>query len=76
MRRELTGAEVGAEVTADLANRVDDVGAHLLGDLLQLLVVELVEVAGPLDPPEQRLGRLVLVFWCLRGVVHSCLVKI
>ena len=31
---ELAGAEVGAEMTADLADRVDDVGPHLLRDLL------------------------------------------
>ena len=42
--RDLAGAEVGAEVTADLADGVDDVLAHLLRDLLQLLVVEAVQV--------------------------------
>ena len=52
---ELAGAEVGAEVAADLADRVDDVGAHLLRDLLQLLVVEAVQVGGAVDPVEQRL---------------------
>ena len=55
---ELAGAEVGAEVAADLADRVDDVGAHLLRDLLQLLLVELVQVGGAVDRAQQRLGRL------------------
>ena len=47
--RQLAGAEVGAEVAADLADRVDDVAAHLLRDLLQLLVVEPVQVGGAVD---------------------------
>ena len=55
---QLAGAEVGAEVAADLADRVDDVGAHLLRDLLQLLVVELVQVGGGIDP--RRAVSLVL----------------
>ena len=54
---QLAGAEVGAEVAADLTDRVDDVGAHLLRDLLQLLVVELVQVGGGVDPLEQRSSR-------------------
>ncbi len=62
---QLAGAEVGAEVAADLADRVDDVGAHLLRDLLQLLVVELVQVGGRIDPLQQS--------WWL--VAHSFLVK-
>ncbi len=53
--RELTGAEVGAEVAADLPDRVDDVGAHLLRDLLQLGVVEVVEIGRRLDRLEQPL---------------------
>ena len=47
--RELAGAEVGAEMAADLPDRVDDVGTHLLRDLLELLVVEVVEVGGAVD---------------------------
>ena len=43
--RQLAGAEVGAEVPADLADRVDDVLAHLLGELRELLLGELR--AGP-----------------------------
>ena len=56
--RELAGAEVGAEVAADLADRVDDVGAHLLRDLLQLLVVEAVQVGG--SRRSRRAGRTSL----------------
>ena len=47
--RDLAGAEVGAEVAADLADGVDDVLAHLLRDLLQLLVGEAVQVLGRVD---------------------------
>ena len=73
--RQLAGAEVGAEVAADLTDRVDDVGAHLLRDLLQLGVVEAVEVLRAFDPPEQRL--LFVVFSALGGgrFAHSFLVK-
>jgi hypothetical protein len=75
---ELAGAQVGAEMAADLADRVDDVGAHLLRDLLQLGVVEAVQVLRPLDPGQQRLGDLVsLLFGALGGglFAHSFLVK-
>jgi hypothetical protein len=37
-------------VAADLTDGVDDVLAHLLSDLLQLIVAELVEVIGAVDP--------------------------
>ena len=50
---DLAGAEVGAEVAADLADRVDDQLAHLLGDLLQLVVVEPLEVLGAVDLVEE-----------------------
>ena len=42
--RQLAGAEVGAEVPADLADRVDDVLAHLLGELRELLLGQLAQV--------------------------------
>ncbi len=71
--RQLAGAEVGAEVAADLPDRVDDVGAHLLRHLLQLLVVELVQIGGAVDLAQQRLARLGL--GVVRRVCHSCLVK-
>ena len=58
--RDLAGAEVGAEVAADLADRVDDQLAHLLGDLLELVVVEALEVGGTVDVVEQ-LGHAVRV---------------
>ncbi len=51
--RELAGPEVGAEVAADLPDRVDDQLAGLLRDLLQLLVVEAAQVGGPVDPIEE-----------------------
>ena len=54
--RELAGTEVGSEVTPDLADHVDDQLAHLLRDLRQLLVGERVQVRGPLDPRQQRVG--------------------
>ena len=47
--RQLAGAEVGAEVPADLADRVDDVLAHLLRELGELLLGELVQVLGTVD---------------------------
>ena len=43
--RQLAGAEVRAEVAADLADRVDDVLAHLLRELRELLLGE--RRAGP-----------------------------
>ena len=51
--RQLAGAEVGAEVPADLADRVDDVLAHLLGELRELLLGEPVQVLGTVDVLEQ-----------------------
>jgi hypothetical protein len=65
-------------VTADLTDRVDDVGAHLLRHLLQLLLVEAVQVRGPVDLRQQRLlGLVSLVFVALGGglFAHSFLVK-
>ena len=47
--RDLARAEIGAEMAADLTDGVDDVLAHLLRDLLQLLVGEVVEVLGLVD---------------------------
>ncbi len=72
--RQLAGAEVGAEVPADLADRVDDVGAHLLRHLLQLLVVEIVQVGGGVDAVEQ--GRPALLpRRSVSVLAHSSLVK-
>jgi hypothetical protein len=51
--RDLAGAQVRAEVAADLANRVDDQLANLLGDLLELVVVQAVEVLGAVDRFEE-----------------------
>ena len=47
--RQLAGAEVRAEVPADLADRVDDVLAHLLRELCELLLGEPVQVLGAVD---------------------------
>ncbi len=50
---ELAGAEVGAEVAPDLPHGRDDVLAHLLGYLLQLLVGQAVQVLGAVDAVEE-----------------------
>jgi len=47
--RDLARAEVGAEVAADLADRVDDQLAHLLRDLLELVVAQGVQVGRAVD---------------------------
>ena len=49
---DLAGAEVRAEVPADLAHGVDQQLADLLGDLLELVVGEPVEVGGAVDAVE------------------------
>jgi hypothetical protein len=51
--RELARAQVGAEVTADLPDGVDYVRAHLLGEVLKLLLGELVQILRSLDLREQ-----------------------
>src|SRR5262249_8621712 len=53
--RELARPEVGAEVPADLADRVDDVRPGLRGDLDELVLVEVVEVLRAVDPVEEAL---------------------
>ena len=50
--RQLARAEVRAEVPADLADRVDDVLAHLLRELRELLLGE-----RRADPRGRRCGR-------------------
>ncbi len=50
---DLAGAEVRAEVPADLAHRVDQQLAHLLGDLGELGVGQRVEVLGAFDAVEE-----------------------
>jgi hypothetical protein len=42
-------------MTADLADRVDDVLADLLGELGELSVVQRVQVGGAVDSVEQAL---------------------
>jgi hypothetical protein len=58
---------------ADLADRVDDVGAHLLRHLLQLLVVQLMQVGGRVDPVEQ--GGVAVARRSVSVLAHSSLVK-
>ena len=43
------------EMTADLADRIDDVLADLLGELGELSVVQRVQVGGAVDSVEQAL---------------------
>ncbi|CAB4948877.1 unannotated protein [freshwater metagenome] len=50
---DLARAEIGPEVAADLTDGVDDVLAHLLSDLLQLLLGEPVEVLRAIDAVQQ-----------------------
>ena len=52
---KLAGAEVGAEVTADLADHVDDQLTGLLRHLLELGVAQVLQVGGPVDRVEQAL---------------------
>ena len=47
--RDLAGAEVGAEVAADLPHRVDDVLTDLLGERLKLFIGQRMEVPGGAD---------------------------
>ena len=51
--RELARAEVGAEVPADLPDRVDDVLAHLLRELRELLLGESAQILGAVDLLQQ-----------------------
>ena len=50
---DLARPQVGAEVAADLSHRVDDVAPDLLGERLQLVVVEIVQVLGLVDSMEE-----------------------
>src|SRR5206468_3362399 len=66
---ELARAEVRPEVPADLAHRVDDVLADLLGHLHELLVGELVEVLRAVDAVEETGGHDVRV--AMKSVICS-----
>jgi hypothetical protein len=55
---ELTGPEVGAEVPADLAHRVDDVLTDLLGERCEIVLTEGVEILRAVDAVEDA-GHLV-----------------
>jgi hypothetical protein len=50
---DLARAQVGSEVTPDLAHGLDDVLAHLLGRGLELVLAQSVEVLGLVDPLEK-----------------------
>jgi hypothetical protein len=52
--RELDHAEARAEVPAGRADRVDHLGAQLVGELAQVLALELAQVGGRVDGVEQR----------------------
>src|SRR5262249_19757028 len=52
---QLAGAEVGAEMPADLTDRVDDQLPRLLGELLELVVGELPQILRAFDRVEQAL---------------------
>jgi hypothetical protein len=58
--RQLAGAQVRAEVPADLADGVDDVLADLLRKRLKLLVVERAQVGGAVYTVEDALALLSL----------------
>ena len=58
---QLARAEVGAEVAADLADRVDDVAADLLRDLDELLLAQGVQVLRAVDVVEEARGHEVRV---------------
>ena len=55
---QLAGPEVGAEVPADLADRLDDQPAYLLGDLHQLVIRQALEVGGAVDAVDEAVGAL------------------
>ena len=61
---QLAGPEVGAEVAADLTDRVDDQLAHLLRDPLELVIGQLPQVGGRADRLKQPpLGLGVVLIW-------------
>jgi hypothetical protein len=51
--RDLAGAQVGAEVPADLTDRVDDQLADLLRDPLEVLLGQALQVGGSVDSLDQ-----------------------
>jgi hypothetical protein len=50
---QLARAEIRAEMAADLPHGVDDVLAHLLRELCQLLLGQRAQVLGTVDAVEQ-----------------------
>ncbi len=47
-------AEAGTEVPAGLPHRVDHLGAQFVGQLAELILLELAEIVGCIDRVEQR----------------------
>ena len=62
---ELDDAEAGPEVAAGLGDVEDDVGAELVGELLQLLEGQVLHVDGVVHGVQQRRGRPLRVVLCL-----------
>ena len=57
--RQLDDAEAGAEMPAGARDRVDEIGAQLVGDLPELALLQRAEVGGRIDRVEQRRLRAV-----------------
>jgi hypothetical protein len=72
--RELAGAQIRSEVAADLADGVDHQLADLLGEMLELIVAQSLEVTRAVDPVKQllELVRRPVSVALLFG--HDCLV--
>ena len=51
---QLDDAEAGAEVTAGNRNRIDQLGAQLVGELSQIFFPQLAQIGGNIDLVEQR----------------------
>src|SRR3546814_9965886 len=52
-QRQLDGAEIGGEVTADTPQRLDQITAHFNGQRRQLRGWQLAQIVRCLDSPEQ-----------------------
>ena len=65
--RQLDDAQAGAEMAAGHRDRVDQFGAQLAGNLLQLALVEAPEIRWLLDLVEKRRDIGVGVFTFMRN---------
>jgi hypothetical protein len=74
---ELNHAEAGAEMAAGHRNRGDQLLSQLLGELLQLRILETAQIRGFVDAVEQRsrsFGAHSLYpadFWEKRGWINA-----